>query len=157
VVLGDEDADRGAESKAGADAVGDAVRCAEGVAEDVAETERGGVEGWPERHPGRLLEAIADLEVGFVGLALGQVGEEIGEGSDAEMLDRGLVAGTVETFDGVVEGADAGREPEALRGVAGEFGVEDDDAGRKIGRVDARLAPLVIGEAGRPVVLRLQR
>ena len=58
-------------------------------------------------------------------MRLGQVREEVTNGSMAEMLERWSHYVAVETLNGVVERTDAGAKPKACRRRESKFSVED--------------------------------
>ena len=86
--------------------------------------------------------------VGVRVVGLGQVGEEVGDGLQAQLpagdFGRGRV---VEQLDGVVQAADRCREPELLGGVGAEGRVVEDRGGEDGGVGDARLDPVGFGVA----------
>lgn len=70
-------------------------------------------------------------------------GEEGLDGEKGEVFERSRGGRAVEGFDGVVEGSDAGGEPEGRRGVEGEEGVVDDRLRGMVG-----LEMIMAGQAG---------
>lgn len=102
-----------------------------------------------QRAESRELQTRDGVFVAGVAFVPREMGEQGLDGGQTREPGRGLGGGgVVERFDGVVEGADAGGEPEARRGVGGEAGVVDDDVGRACWGGDAGFLARGLGVAG---------
>lgn len=108
---------------------------------------------WKDRevqrgHGGRDAELtfVAGWGVGRIGVAEQEGRDEGAQTPDASLVDGGDALEAAEGFDAVVDGAEAGLEPDVQRGCEGECGVEDDElrASEGFGEVEF----LVVAVAG---------
>ena len=99
-----------------------------------------------EREPGAELTFRARGHVAWIGVRGEQAGAQASQSLERQRIGERVTARREQRLDRVIDGADAGRQPQLERRVQRQLGVEDDCPGQK--RLTAQARFLVLGFGG---------